>query len=94
MRESVGPLRAPELLAALIDQRQPVVRLSGEHYLVQWQARSDLWCIVNMAALDQHGDSCAAFRFRKHCEHLELIGQLCSEEKKLTAKSVSKPRET
>ena len=71
---------------ALIEQRQRVVRLSEDHYLVQWQLRSDLWCVINMAALDQHSGSCAAFRFRKHCEHLELIGQLCSQEKQLTAK--------
>ncbi|MGD0949764.1 MAG: hypothetical protein ABSA52_20345 [Candidatus Binatia bacterium] len=71
---------------ALIGQRQRVVRLSEDHYLVQWQPRSGLWCVVKMAALDQHGDSCATFRFRKYCEHLELIGQLCSEEKELTSK--------
>ena len=71
---------------ALIGQRQRVVRLSEDHYLVQWEPRSDLWCVVKMAALDEHSDSCAAFRFRKYCEHLELIGQLCSEEKELTTK--------
>ena len=71
---------------ALIGQRQRVVRLSEDHYLVRWEPRSDLWCVVKMAALDEHSDSCAAFRFRKYCEHLELIGQLCSEEKELTTK--------
>ena len=71
---------------ALIGQRQRVVRLSEDQYLVQWEPRSDLWCVVKMAALDEHSDSCAAFRFRKYCEHLELIGQLCSEEKELTTK--------
>jgi len=71
---------------ALIGQGQRVVRLSEDHYLVQWEPRSDLWCVVKMAALDEHSDSCAAFRFRKYCEHLELIGQLCSEEKELTTK--------
>jgi hypothetical protein len=70
----------------LIGQRQRVVRLSEDHYLVQWQPRSDLWCVVKMAELDRHGDSCAAFRFRKYCEHLELISQLCSEERQLTGK--------
>jgi hypothetical protein len=65
---------------------QRVVRLSEDYYLVQWEPRSDLWCVVKMAALDQHGDSCAAFRFRKHCEHLELISQLCWEERQLTDK--------
>ena len=63
-----------------------MVRLSEDHYLVQWEPRSDLWCVVKMATLDEHSDSCAAFRFRKYCEHLELIGQLCSEEKELTTK--------
>ena len=88
MRGGVGTVRAPQLFAALIDQRHRTVRLSESHYLVQWQARSDLWCVINMAALDQHSDSCPAFRFRKHCEHLELIGQLCSEEKQLTGEVV------
>jgi hypothetical protein len=74
------------LYQALIGQGQRVVRLSEDHYLVQWEPRSDLWCVVKMAALDQHGDSCAAFRFRKHCEHLELISQLCWEERQLTDK--------
>jgi hypothetical protein len=67
---------------ALIGQGERVVRINEDHYLVQWGPRSDLWCVVKMTALDQHGDSCAAFRFRKYCEHLELISQLCSEEKK------------
>ena len=38
------------------------------------------------AALDQHSDSCAVFRFRNYCEHLELISQLCSEERQLNGK--------
>jgi hypothetical protein len=89
MDEGVGPMWGSQLFAALVDQRHRVVRLSVDHYLVHWEAGSDLWCIVNMGALDQHSDSCAMFRFRKHCEHLELIGELCAEEKQLRAKSVS-----
>jgi hypothetical protein len=71
---------------ALIGQQQRVVRLSEDCYLVQWEPRSDLWCVVKMAALDQHGATCAAFRFRKYCEHLELISRLCSAERQLTGK--------
>jgi hypothetical protein len=74
------------LIAALVEQHQSVVRLTENHYLVRWQPRSDLWCVINMAAPDRHGDSCATFRFGKRCEHLDLIGQLCSEERQLAGK--------
>jgi hypothetical protein len=68
---------SPQLCRGLIEHRCRVFRLSEDHYLVQWQFKSDLWCVVNMAELDGHAESCNAFRFRKNCEHLELIGQLC-----------------
>jgi hypothetical protein len=74
------------LLAALIEHQQSVVRVSEDHYLVRWHEGSDLWCVINMEALDAHSESCATFRFAKRCEHLDLIGQLCSEERRLTGK--------
>jgi hypothetical protein len=75
-----------QICHGLIEHRYRVVRLSEDHYLVQWQLKSNLWCVINMAMLDEHAESCSTFRFRKHCEHLELIGQLCCEERQLTGR--------
>ncbi len=70
-----------DIRETLIEHRQPVIRLGENHYLVQWQWGAKVWCVINMAALDDHSENCAAFRFRKRCQHLDLIGQLCSEER-------------
>ncbi len=67
-----------EVCEALVGQRQRAVRLNDRHYLVEWQPKSRVWCVINMAALGEHGRSCAAFRYRKHCDHLDLIFALCS----------------
>ncbi len=72
---------------ALIEQRQRVVRLSENHYLVQWEPRSSMWCVINMAELDEHAETCTAFRFRKSCEHLDLVSQLCSQERQAISTS-------
>jgi hypothetical protein len=77
-------ISSTQLCRGLIEHQYRVVRLSENHYLVQWQPKSNLWCVVNMEELDGHAESCSIFRFRKHCEHLELIGQLCCEERQLT----------
>jgi hypothetical protein len=69
------------LTDAIIEQRRRVVRLSENHYLVQWQQASDMWCVINMAALDEHAESCSRFRFRHCCEHIDLIYELCAQEK-------------
>ncbi len=79
MRDGVVPTRV-DLAQALIG-RQPVLRLDKDHFLVQWQPQAHVWCVVNMARLDEHGEHCAAFRFRKYCQHLDLICRLCSEER-------------
>jgi hypothetical protein len=59
---------------------QRAVRLSANHYLVRWSDPGQLWCVVNMAALDEHAVQCSAFRYRLFCEHLRLIGELCTRE--------------
>ncbi len=69
------------LAQAVIERRQPVLRLDNDHFLVQWQPGAQVWCVVNMAALDEHSEHCAAFRCRKYCQHLDLICRLCSEER-------------
>jgi len=68
-----GRCKLPNLLRSSINDTS--WSASGDHYLVQKQAGSDLWCVIDMGALDQQSDNCAAFRFRNHCEHLDLIGQ-------------------
>lgn len=73
-----------QLTDAVIEQRRRVVRLSDNHYLVQWQPRSDLWCVIDMATLDEHTEACSRFRFRHCCEHLDLIYELCAREKDAT----------
>src|SRR5438105_395871 len=67
-----------ELHAALLKGRRRALRLSDSYYLVQWQPGTSLWCVVNMAALDEHATSCAMFRWRRNCEHIALIHELCS----------------
>ena len=74
------------LTGAIIEQQQRAVRLSGNHYLVQWQPQSDLWCVIDMATLDEHTEACARFRFRHCCEHLDLIYELCAREKEAAGK--------
>jgi len=46
-----------------------------------------MWRVINMAELDEHGETYAAFRFRKSCEHLDLVSQLCSQEKQAISRS-------
>ncbi|MFI5395439.1 MAG: hypothetical protein ACHQ9S_07890 [Candidatus Binatia bacterium] len=77
------------LTDAIIEVRQRVVRLSEDHYLVQWQPKSAVWCVINMAALDEHTEACSRFRFRHCCEHIDLIYELCEQEKE-TGSEVSK----
>jgi hypothetical protein len=72
--------RALALHHALIQNAEAAVRLTDSHYLVQWQPEASLWCVIDMAALDQHGEICSAFRCMQRCEHLDLICQLCSHE--------------
>ena len=66
---------------ALIQNAEAAVRLTDIHYLVQWQPEASIWCVIDMAALDQHGEICSAFRYMQRCEHLDLICQLCSRER-------------
>jgi hypothetical protein len=73
-------LSSARLLEVLIERRQAVVRLSENHYLVQWEPRSSMWCLINMAGLDEHAEICSRFRFRKSCDHLDLVSELCSRE--------------
>ena len=70
-----------EELHALVSHSQHTLRLSDNHYLVHWGADSQLWCVINMAGLDEHAESCHAFRNRQHCEHLDLISELCARER-------------
>lgn len=77
------------LTDAIIEQRRRVVRVSENHYLVQWQLKSDLWCVIDMATLDEHTEACSRFRFRHCCEHLDLIYELCAQAKG-TGSEVSK----
>jgi hypothetical protein len=74
------------LTDAVIEQRRRVVRVSENHYLVQWQPKSDLWCVIDMATLDEHTEACSRFRFRHCCEHLDLIYELCAREKEAACK--------
>jgi hypothetical protein len=66
---------------ALIRHDERALRLSGDHYLVRWRLRSQLWCVIDMSALDVHAEDCAAFRGRQRCAHVDLIRQLCTEER-------------
>jgi hypothetical protein len=75
------------LTDAIIEQRRRVVRVSENHYLVQWQPKSDLWCVIDMATLDAHTEACSRFRFRHCCEHLDLIYELCAREKEAACKT-------
>jgi hypothetical protein len=72
---------AARLLEILIGQREAAVRLGENHYLVRWEPRSSMWCLINMAGLDEHAEICSRFRFRKSCDHLDLVSDLCSREK-------------
>jgi hypothetical protein len=71
---------APAELQALIRQQSRALRLTDNHYLVHWRAQTQLWCVVDMAALDEHADCCQTFRYRQYCEHLDLISELCARE--------------
>ena len=77
------PSTLTPLYDALIQGRQRAVRLSDDHYLVQWKSNSSTWCVIDMCALDKHAANCRALRYRLHCEHIELIYQLCSEENRM-----------
>jgi len=75
-----SPVWSHTLQDVLVERRQPALRVSDSHYLVQWRGDAAMWCVVNMAALDEHADNCATFRFRQCCEHLERIAELCARE--------------
>jgi hypothetical protein len=84
--DTTPPCSVP-LAEILVERRQAVVRLSENHYLVQWQPRSSMWCVINMTELDEHAETCAPFRFRKSCEHLDFVSQLCSQERQAISRS-------
>jgi hypothetical protein len=67
-------------LQALVQQQRRALRLSDNHYLVHWRAQTHLWCVIDMAALDDHAACCQAFRLRQYCQHLDLISDLCARE--------------
>ena len=67
-------------LEALIHQHRRALRLGDNHYLVHWRAQTQLWCVVDMAGLDEHAACCQMFRYRQYCEHLDLISRLCAQE--------------
>jgi hypothetical protein len=46
-----------------------------------------MWCVINMTELDEHAETCAPFRFRKSCEHLDFVSQLCSQERQAISRS-------
>ena len=78
-----GSARLAEIL---VGRHQAAVRLGENHYLVQWQPQSSMWCVIDMAELDEHAETCAQFRFRKNCEHVDLVSQLCSEERQVISR--------
>jgi len=78
-RAEVPALRA-ELRAVVRTGGHRALRLSDSSYLVQWRPNASLWCVVNMAGLDEHAARCSALRWRRNCEHLSLIHELCARE--------------
>ena len=82
-RTSGGQRRAAarsDQRAVVLQGRRRAMRLSDSSYLVQWQTNTALWCVVNMAGLDEHAARCSAFRWHRTCEHLSLIQELCARE--------------
>ncbi len=69
-----------QLRDVLVKQRQRALRLTDNHYLVQWQPHTSMWCVIDMAALDEHASACPTFRFRQCCVHLNWISELCAHE--------------
>jgi hypothetical protein len=78
-RADTSALRV-ERRIAVVEGRRRTLRLSDSAYLVQWHPSTSLWCVVNMAGLDEHAARCSAFRWRRNCEHLSLIHELCARE--------------
>jgi len=83
-RADVSELRAERRLAerrlAVVKGRHRALRLNDSAYLVQWHPNTSLWCVVNMDGLDEHAARCSALRWRRNCEHLSLIHELCARE--------------
>ena len=69
-----------DLHRVLVAEPQPVQRLSANHYLVQSDTCTPMWCVINMAALDSHAEACVSFRHQLSCNHLRLIGEHCARE--------------
>lgn len=78
-RPDASALQA-ERRVAVVEGGRRALRLSDSAYLVQWHPNTSLWCVVNMAGLDEHAARCSAFRWRRNCEHLSLIHELCAHE--------------
>jgi len=85
-----APPRPPlfDLYDTVVDEQRRALRISEDHYLVQWEVHSRLWCVINMGALDEHAEICSALRQRQHCEHLDSIYDLCVREERPDVRSM------